>query len=124
MPRDTRRSGMSLVLAGAAGISFFVLTDPKWGVLRHTSTDVVDSVQQAWPGTYIGIGGGATIILFGMWLLFFPLAIIGPCMFFRFSSIGPEVLTTNLASLCALIVLFRTTRNYIVKSRLARSRDA
>lgn len=69
MPRDTRRSGLSLVLAGAAGIGFFVLTDPKWGVLRPDSTEVIDAVHQGWPGTYIGIGGGAVVIFFGMWLI-------------------------------------------------------
>jgi hypothetical protein len=35
----------------------------------------------------------------------------------------PEVIAWNVASACALVVLFRTTRNYIVKSRLANTRN-
>jgi hypothetical protein len=70
MPKDTRRSGIGLVLAGAAGIAFFALTDPKWGMIRgETSADVVDAINQASPGTWMGIAGGAVIVVFGCWLI-------------------------------------------------------
>lgn len=70
MPRDNRRSGFTLILAGLAGVAFFALTDPKWGMLRPSSSpDIVDAMQQAWPGTYIGMAGGAMIVVFGLWLI-------------------------------------------------------
>jgi hypothetical protein len=70
MPKDTRRSGIGLVIAGAAGMAFFALTDPKWGMARgETSGDVVDAIRQASPGTWMGIAGGAVIVLFGFWLM-------------------------------------------------------
>jgi hypothetical protein len=70
MPRATRRSGLTLVLVGLAGIAFFWLTDPKWGLpVRSASSDVVDAMNQASAGTYIGIAGGIVIAVIGMWLM-------------------------------------------------------
>ena len=64
------------------------------------------------------------IILLGMWLLFGPMALLGPGVLiagpgFRFA----EVIAFNLLSVCSIIILYRTTRNYIVKSRLACARN-
>ncbi|HVT90679.1 MAG TPA: hypothetical protein VHD56_17625 [Tepidisphaeraceae bacterium] len=69
MPRDTRRSGLSLVLAGLAVIAFSLLTDAKMGMAQGSrSGEWVDTIIQTSPGTYIGIGGGALIAGFGIWL--------------------------------------------------------
>ena len=58
------------MLAGLAGIAFFVVTDPRWGLVhRATSPDVVDAINQGSPGTWIGIAGGAVIVIFGLWLI-------------------------------------------------------
>jgi hypothetical protein len=51
-------------------MAFFALTDPKWGMARgETSGDVVDAIRQASPGTWMGIAGGAVIVVFGFWLM-------------------------------------------------------
>ena len=70
MPKDTRRSGLSLVLAGLIGVGFFWITDPRWGVPSTPPTEVVDAIQRASTGTWIGIAGCGVIALIGMWLAF------------------------------------------------------
>jgi hypothetical protein len=63
------------------------------------------------------------IILIGMWLLFGPLALMGPTLLIDGASNGiPKAILFNILSACSAIILYRTTRNYIVKSRLARAR--
>jgi hypothetical protein len=70
MPRDTRRSGLSLAIAGLAGSGFFWLTDPRWGLVRRpASADVIDAINQASPGTYVGIASGLVITVIGLWLM-------------------------------------------------------
>ncbi|WP_131990057.1 zinc finger Ran-binding domain-containing protein [Chthoniobacter flavus] len=59
------------------------------------------------------------IILIGMWLLFGPLAVGAVSMIIAG---GRELLSTIpwiAMFLCSIAVLYRVTRNYIVKSRLA-----
>jgi len=70
-------------------------------------------------------GPPSRIVLIGMWLLFGPFALVGPSLLLSLPSARvPELVAWNVASACALVVLFRTTRNYIVKSRLAHDRSA
>jgi hypothetical protein len=70
MPKETRRSGKSLVLAGLAAVGFFWLTDPRWGLLdRPAPAAAVDAVMQASTGTYVGIAGGIAIAVIGLWLM-------------------------------------------------------
>lgn len=70
-------------------------------------------------------GPPSRIVLIGMWLLFGPFALLGPCIMFNLPSANfPEVVAWNVASACALVVLFRTTRNFIIKSRLAHDKSA
>jgi hypothetical protein len=57
------------VLAGLLGIVFFWLTDPRWGVFSRPVVDVVDAINEASPGTYIGIAGSAVIVVIGLWLM-------------------------------------------------------
>jgi hypothetical protein len=68
-PRDTKRSGMSLVLAGLGAIIYFWLTDPRWGVHGRASFDIIDAVSEGRPGTYVGIAVAAVIAVIGMWLI-------------------------------------------------------
>lgn len=66
-------------------------------------------------------GPPSRIVLIGMWLLFAPFTLIGPGIMFNLPSTSiAEMIAWNVASACAVVVLFRTTRNYIVKSRLAK----
>ena len=71
MTRDTRRSGLSLIIVGAVGILFFWLTDPRHGRLLpgDRAATVVDAIRQATPGTLIGIAGSALVLLIGLWLM-------------------------------------------------------
>lgn len=71
MKKDTRYSGLSLILVGAIGIAFFWVTDPRWGYLARTAAteNAIDQINQASPGTFIGIAGSIIAVLIGMWLL-------------------------------------------------------
>jgi hypothetical protein len=58
------------------------------------------------------------IILIGMWLLFGSLACIGPILIFnQLPARIPELIFYNLLSLCSIVILFRTTKNFVVKLR-------
>lgn len=58
-------------------------------------------------------GPPSRIILLGMWLLFGPTAILGPCMLF--AGRGPfETIAASLWSACSIVLLYRTTKNYLV----------
>jgi hypothetical protein len=70
MRRETRRSGLSLVLAGLAGIGCFFATDPRSGVFdKPAPSQVVQAINEVAPGTYVGSAGCATIALIGLWLM-------------------------------------------------------
>jgi hypothetical protein len=69
MPRDTRRSGLSLVLAGLIGLAFFWVTDPRWGLAAETSLTVIDAIHRASPGTWVGMVGCVVISVIGVWLM-------------------------------------------------------
>ncbi len=67
----TRRSAFLLILAGLLAGGFFYLTDPRLGPVGRTLSrhDVVDAVNQAAPGTFIGLAGSAAVLLIGLWLM-------------------------------------------------------
>lgn len=71
MTKDTRKSGVSLVLAGAAGVVFFWVTDPRYGYLSRpgVAENALDQFNQAAPGTFVGIAGSALALLAGLWLM-------------------------------------------------------
>lgn len=68
-----RRSGLILVLMGAACVGFFALTDPR--LLGPRATRVgwaplgVDAIYEATPGTVLGLAGSGIIVLIGLWLM-------------------------------------------------------
>lgn len=89
MVRATRRSGLTLVLLGLAGVAFFWVTDPHFGptgrvsveagrsidwrhvlfVLRGSPDNAVDAANQALTGTLCGALGSVAILLVGCWLI-------------------------------------------------------
>jgi len=70
MDRGARQSGWSLVLAGMAGMIFFWLTDPRWGLQRGgVSAEILDAIQEARIGTLVGIAGSVIVLFIGLWLV-------------------------------------------------------
>jgi hypothetical protein len=57
------------------------------------------------------------IVLLGMWVIFGPMLIAGPFVLFEGPVRSSETLTLTLVALASAVVLYRTTRNYYVKSR-------
>ncbi len=61
------------------------------------------------------------IIVIGMWLIFGPTVLVVPFIIRDASSFGdPGSIFFGLIVLCYAIILYRTTKNYIVKSRVCR----
>jgi len=70
MTRDTKRSGLSLLVVGMLGVFFFWATDPRFGILRaETTASPVDAIRDAAVGTYVGLIGSGVVVLIGLWLL-------------------------------------------------------
>jgi hypothetical protein len=63
------RSGLSLVAAGALGIVFFWVTDPRSLLGRWLVGGEIDAANQALVGTLVGMIGSAAVLLLGLWLL-------------------------------------------------------
>jgi hypothetical protein len=63
------------------------------------------------------------IIVIGMWVLFGPTLAVIPIFLFNAGSF-PETAFLVLLAIGSAVILYRTTRNYIVKSRLAREGSA
>ncbi|MEI9893895.1 MAG: hypothetical protein WDN28_08320 [Chthoniobacter sp.] len=58
------------------------------------------------------------IILLGMWLLFGPVALAAPFVLWNASSVGlPQAAFSGCLAIVSVVILYRTTRNYLVKSR-------
>ena len=67
---NTTSSAMVLIFLGIAGAVFFWLTDPSLGVATHlmdNGLNRIDASNQAWLGTYIGLGGSVIAVLVGLW---------------------------------------------------------
>lgn len=71
MRSPNRRSGYSLAALGVAGLLFFWLSDPRWGIgLILTRPDSpIDAIHQNLAGTLVGLLGSAVVLLIGLWLL-------------------------------------------------------
>jgi hypothetical protein len=71
MTRDTRRSGLTLLFVGLAGIAFFWITDPRWGwtELWSEAGNLVDRANEAVIGTIVGLIGCAGMVITGLWLI-------------------------------------------------------
>jgi len=65
----SRRSGLSLVIAGLLGIGFFWIIDPRYGLVHPASEQLIDAANQARLGTFVGIAGSAVVLVIGLWLL-------------------------------------------------------
>ena len=70
MTSDTKRSGLRLAAAGAIGLVFFWLTDPRWGFVGRWMhrDDLIDAINFSRPGTIVGLVGCAIVVIIGMWL--------------------------------------------------------
>ncbi|WP_348547567.1 hypothetical protein [Chthoniobacter sp.] len=65
------------------------------------------------------------IVLFGMWLLFAPLALAAPFILLNAFSLGfPIAAPFAFLGFASAVILYRTTRNYLVKSRSTREPNA
>ena len=65
------------------------------------------------------------IVLVGMWLLFVPLLLLAPFAWLSGDAHNlPQTCFFTLFALLAAAILFRTTRNYVVKSRPAQPRGS
>lgn len=69
MPKDTRRSGLSLALVGLLGVAFFWLTDPRFDVGSRWHPEIVDAMHNATAGTWVGTAGAILVMLIGLWLM-------------------------------------------------------
>ena len=70
--RRPRRPGISLVLAGLAGVAFFWLTDPRYGWARPVAVagdNPIDAAHYMLVGTLVGVAGSAVVLLIGLWLM-------------------------------------------------------
>lgn len=57
-----------MALAGVAGIVFFWITDPRWGLIRGPAGSVVDRANDSLPGTVVGLLGSLIVFLIGLYL--------------------------------------------------------
>ena len=71
LPAAMRRSACLLALAGLAGMMFFWLIDPRWGVARLWGRPdyLIDAAHDAAAGTAVGIIGSAAVLGIGLWLM-------------------------------------------------------
>jgi hypothetical protein len=71
MTSDSKRSGVRLSLVGIGGLLFFWLTDARYGPIgrRMHSEDLIDAINQGWPGTVIGLIGSGIVLFIGLWLM-------------------------------------------------------
>lgn len=65
----SRRSGLSLVVAGLLGGAFFWLSDPRYGYTHPTGENLVDAANQAQIGSLVGVAGSLAVLIIGLWLL-------------------------------------------------------
>jgi hypothetical protein len=69
MDREIKKSGLSLICAGAVGLVFFWLTDPIMGVGRKNFPNPVDAMNEASLGTLAGIAGSVALLALGLWMM-------------------------------------------------------
>ena len=65
---NIRRPAFSLVLACLTAIAFFVLTDPRFGLVPYTTPNPVDALRQAEVGTTVGIAGASLVLVVALFL--------------------------------------------------------
>jgi len=84
--RTTRRSGLTLLVLGLAGVAFFWLTDPRFGpaierghpiydprswlaIMRGNPSNTIDAANDASVATMVGLAGSASMAAVGMYLM-------------------------------------------------------
>ena len=67
-----KTGSLKLTLLGIAGIAFFLLTDPRFGLGAildgDPNTNLIDAMHALWPGTVVGLLGSGVVLLIGLWL--------------------------------------------------------
>lgn len=65
-----RKSAWILVGVGLAGLVFFWITDPTYGLAADWQDQrrLIDIANELRLGTWIGMGGSALVALVGLWL--------------------------------------------------------
>ena len=65
------------------------------------------------------------IVLIGMWLLFAPVAFVAPFLLFSgcVEDFPPRLFFLLLGA-CSLVVLYRSTKNYLIKTRATKDKNA
>lgn len=63
-----RRSAWILTGLGSAGILFFWLTDPRYGLLKGSAATITDRANDASIGTIVGICGSLVVLVIGLYL--------------------------------------------------------
>jgi hypothetical protein len=65
---NIRRPAFWLVLSCLGAIGFFVLTDPRAGLLTYSTPNPIDALRQAEIGTMVGVVGSGLILLVALFL--------------------------------------------------------
>ncbi len=85
------------------------------------NTDAIQQMDADYDFRSAVSGPPRLIFVIGMWLLFGPLLFAGPLLLFNGIDDG-FTLTLASLSLFSAVILYRTTKNYIVKRRSANER--
>ena len=88
----------------------------------------IDPIQHIWAEGFAYRcavdGPPKLIIVVGIWLIFGPTLLVHPLSFFSSRSNDAGSVLVVLLEIAFATILYRTTKNYIVKSRLAKERSA
>jgi len=63
-----KRSALTLVGLGLAGVLFFWLTDPRYGLMQGSAATITDQANDASIGTLVGIVGSMLVLIIGLYL--------------------------------------------------------
>ena len=109
------------VQANAPSMAFCVYCGAPLGMV--STIDPIQSIYAEGFAYRSAVDGPPKLILLiGMWLLFLPMAGTSLVLLFTMGGPGPGIITPFLF-LASVGVLFRMTRNYIVKSRAAKKAE-
>lgn len=65
---NIRRPAFWLVLTCLAAIAFFILTDPRVGLVRYNAPTEVDALRQTELGTIVGVTGSVILLIVALFL--------------------------------------------------------
>jgi hypothetical protein len=65
---NIRRPAFWLLSACVGAIAFFLLTDPRAGLVKYSGDTAVDAVNKAETGTIVGLAGSVILLAIAMFL--------------------------------------------------------